>query len=178
MPDAPRAIQPVQWSPVWLGLAVILPVAFALFTQRAVTQPTQTATNEALAYIQKTVEQANEDNEAVLWMSVRQLLAFHYVPYVQIIPDYERVVIAEMAMAGNEGYFKTYRDALAAKQFGVIIVEPLRIEYIDEQSNLFAQENNRFVDEIFAPLDQNYHARRIFKTVGVAVMTPKAAPRP
>jgi len=178
MPDTPRTIQPVQWTAVWLGLAVILPVAFTLFTQRAVTQPTQTATSEALAYIQKTVEQANEDNEAVLWMSERQLLAFHNVPYTQLIPEYERVVIAEMAMAGNDKYFETYRDALAAKQFGVIIVEPLRIEYIDEQSNLFAQENNRFVDEIFTPLDQNYHARRIFKTVGVAVMTPKAAPRP
>lgn len=172
-PDAPRMATAVRWVPAWLALVVLVPTIFTLFSIQPHSQPTQAATKEALEYIQAAITRANEKDQSVLFMSERQLIAFHRVPEVKIIPEYERVVIAEMAMAENQTYFDQYLADLHAKKFDLILVEPLRIEYLDTNRFLFAQENNHFVDFIFRPIDENYQAARVFKEIGVAVMTPK-----
>ena len=174
LPDAPRAALPVRWAPAWLALVVLIPTAFALFTIQPHAQPTQASTTAALNYIQGAISRANQKGQSVLFMSERQLLAFHQVPDVKIVPEYERVVIAEMAMAENKTYIDQYQADIQAKKFDLILVEPLRIEYLDTNQYLFAQENNHFVDYIFSPIAENYHADRIFKDVGVAVMVPNA----
>ncbi len=171
-PDRPGQMAALNWSPVWLALLVMIPVGFTLATQDAPALPSAKETQASLAYLQRAITRANSRNESILFMSERQLIAFHLVPPVKVEPPYERVVIAEMAMADDRSYLDQYDADLASHRYGMIIVEPLRIVYLDETKENFAQENNRFVKDIFSPLSQYYVTDRVLREVNVSVMVP------
>jgi hypothetical protein len=109
----------------------------------------------------------------VLFISNRHLLTFHYVEGVALIPDYERVFLMEMAMAGHTEYLQKFRDDLENHRFALIVSEPLYTRQKDE-SAVFGEENNAWVQQVSQYILCYYEEEKIARQVHIQLLVPKA----
>jgi len=127
--------------------ALLIPSIFAAFSGGPYSLPSKQATWQSLAYLREYVDQAVKDGGRVLFLNDRQLITFGYLPGVKLEPDYERVFLMEMAMAGNPEYLAKFHDDLKNKRFSLIVVEPL-YKQIKGPEEALAEENNAWVKQV------------------------------
>jgi len=187
----------IDASPVWVkGLLVLLMVipgiyplsalrsfGFAedaswLVTLRDVSDgkflemlPPQAEVDEIIQTIQQEVANAKPNGE-VLFMDQRQLLTFGYIDDVPLVPEYEKKVLMNEAMADEAHYFQKLYADLAAKRFSLIISEPLRAP-IQDSSYQFGEENNAWVKWVVEPVLCYYEPIETFKSAQIQLLVPK-----
>jgi hypothetical protein len=158
------------WRP-WplVMLILVLPLVQLLQAGSPVQFPNAKQDQAILAKIKTTVESASR-NGPVLFIWQRQLLTFHEIQGVSLIPEYETVDLMEMAMANNQVYLGHFYDDLAHKRFAMIV--------IDQQNGLtkspedaFPEENNVWVERITHPILTYYRVRTNFSN-GIQLLEP------
>ena len=177
--DAARAgLQPhaVHW--LVMASLLVMPVYYTLTYGTPVDMPTREQTQKALGILDQVVGQAVDNGGQVLFIGERQLIMFHYLKTaVPMVPDYERVFLMEMAMAGNPTYLDRFHQQLKDHQFAMIIVEPLNIVYKGSASS-FGEENDAWVNQVSKPVLCSYEVDKTLRDVHIQVLVPRDKPNP
>ena len=134
----------------------------------------QDVADEALVIIQDAVSAAAEEGE-VLFMDQRQLLTFGYVENVPLVPEYEKKVVMNAAMADDEAYFGAFYDDLARGRFALIVNEPGVIKYQGDAFE-FGDENDAWVRWVTVPLFCYYEVKETLRDVGAELLVPREVP--
>ena len=124
--------------------------------------------------IQALIEEKVPEGGEVLFIHNRHLLTFNMIEGVEMVPEYEKIFLMEMAMSENEAYLSAFKNDISQHRFDLIVMEPLFLG-IKDSSEHFAEENNAWVIHVAIPLNQSYQS--IFEPRGSAlsVMVPKVA---
>jgi hypothetical protein len=164
----------------WLVMAslLVMPIYYSLTYGSPVDMPTPEQTQKALGILDEVVGQAVDNGGQVLFIGERQLIMFHYLKTaVPMVPDYERVFLMEMAMAGNPTYLDRFHQQLKDHQFAMIVVEPLNIVYKGSASS-FGEENDAWVNQVSKPVLCSYEVDKTLRDVHIQVLVPRDKPNP
>lgn len=164
----------------WLVMAslIIMPIYYTLTYGSPVDVPTAEQTQKALGVLNRAVGRAVKGGGQVLFIGERQLIMFHYLkPHVPMVPDYERVFLMEMAMAGNPSYLDRFHQQLKDHRFAMIVVEPLNITYKGSASS-FGEENDAWVTQVSKPILCYYKVDKKLRDVHIQVLVPRDHPNP
>src|SRR5690606_6798715 len=122
-------------------------------------------------------EKAAAEGGEVLFITERQLLTFDYVEGVRLVPEYEKVFLMEMAMAGNPEYLGRFNEDLRNRRFSLIVSEPL-FERIKDSSNIFGEENNAWVRNVSRPVLCHYKPERFaIPNLPIQLLLPRSGTR-
>jgi len=190
-------IQDLRFAPLWVRVALLLAIAVPgvspLLTLRsyefgaqasrlaALTDapneralemyPSNAVIAEALAAIQAEADLAKQSG-GVLFMDQRQLLTFGYIQNIPLIPQYDKKVLMDQALASDEIYFQGFYADLAAKRFSLIVTHPLVVK--SQGSDEFGEENNAWVKWVTKPLLCFYEVKQTLADVNAQLLIPKA----
>ena len=114
-----------------------------------------------------------EDGE-VLFIQNRHLLTFDLIKGVDLIPEYEKVFLMEMAMSGNQNYLHQFWEDLETHRFDLIVTEPIAI-VTRPSSDVFGEENNAWVENVSLPLLEWYQPLLDLTESGMTILAPKDA---
>ncbi len=106
-------------------------------------------------------------------MDQRQLLTFGYVKDLPLVADYEKKLVMDQALSGNQIYFDAFYADLQKHRFSMIVSEPLRKSMADEEIRNFAEENNSWVYWVSRPLLKYYKPKVTYDEVGVQLLVPR-----
>jgi len=158
---------------VGVVLAIIIPVFFTLVSRNPPSPaPDESTVSKSLERITRIVNEVNHKGGDILFISNRHLLTFKYFPDVQLIPEYERMALMEMAMAANLDYLGKFYEDLSNQRFELIISEPFYSRQKDETA-IFGEENNAWVERVSKYVLCNYEERRIARDVHIQLLVPK-----
>ncbi len=161
------------WRPWLLLLAVVMvPVIWNLdigdpFVERDFEQARYDL--EKLNQIVKKYASQGE----ILFITQRQLEVFELVPGVGMVPDYELMILMEMAMAGNRSYLNRFQTDLENQRFVLIVADRQHRANRDPEIASFAEENNAWVLNISEPMLKYYRQDLYFDTQGVQLLVPR-----
>ena len=167
-PPGRASLQP-HWA--LLGLAVMIPVGFAISQDSSFSLPDDEDTQRALETIQQAVAEVARSGEAVLFIAERQLVTFGIVEGTMLIPEYEKVFLMEMAMSGNENYLDQFNEDLNNHRFSLIVTSPQRLKYQDSSDD-FGEENNVWVKHVSVPILCYYEESLFLKDVQIQLLVP------
>ena len=164
-----------SWPVALLVLgAAFVPASQGMMSARPVTYPSQARADEAIAAIQQAVDEALSQGE-VLFMDQRQLLTFGYIKDVPLVPEYEKKLMMDQAMADNQAYFAPFYADLAAHRFRLILSEPLWIRYQGDTSQ-FGNENDAWVRWVSEPVLCYYEPVTTYLDLGTQLLVPRQEP--
>jgi hypothetical protein len=135
------------------------------------TIPSDDDTQKALQKVQKAIDAARSSGE-ILFMDQRQLLTFGYVENLPLVPEYDKKLLIDMAMANDAAYFETFYNDLAARRFSLIITSPVN-RRLNQEEGHFAEENNAWVHWVTKPLLCYYEPLDVLKKVDVELLVPR-----
>ena len=135
------------------------------------TLPAPDKVNDALWAINRSVEEYAPLGE-VLFVDQRQLLTFGHVPQIPLVPEYEKKVLMNEALASDAEYFADYYEDLAAQRFSLIVSEPLKTPNV-ERDEAFAQEGDVWTKWVAAPTLCFYQPLFTLKDVYVQLLVPR-----
>jgi len=190
-------IQDIRFSPLWARFAFLLLIAvpgvspllelrsyeFAAQAswltaltdspnERALEMyPSDEIVENSLAVIQAEADAAKTSG-GVLFMDQRQLLTFGYIENVPLIPQYDKKVLMNQALASDETYFQGFYADLAARRFSLIVTHPLVAK--SQGTDEFGEENNAWVKWVSKPLLCFYEVKQTLTDVNVQLLVPKA----
>lgn len=133
--------------------------------------PPQEEVEEILSTIVREVDTAKLHGE-VLFIDQRQLLTFGYVENVVLVPEYEKKVLMNQAMADDSGYFEKLYSDLAEKRFSLIVSEPLRAPAKDSGFQ-FGEESNAWVKWVVYPVLCYYEPIETYRNVQIQLLVPQ-----
>lgn len=133
--------------------------------------PTEDESSAAIQFIQTEVDKATLQGD-VLFIDQRQLLTFGYIKDVPFVPEYEKKLLMNEALASHATYFENFYADLAAQRFSLIISEPLRTPAQDSTFQ-FGEENNAWVKWVSIPVLCYYEELETLKAVKVQLLIPK-----
>lgn len=154
-------------------LAFLVPLLFVFNVLRPL--PTLD-TGRAWADIQQVktiIDDYRSENDEILFINQRHLLTFDVIEDVELVAEYEKIDLMEMAMASNHVYLNQFWDDLENHRFDLIISEPLRIIF-RPSTDRFAEENNAWVDLVAIPLLDSYEILSELRNSDMVVLIPKA----
>ena len=163
-----------------LGLALAI-VIYALFSfmlsQPRGLLPNRAVIEDGLATLNRRAEKINQRGREILFISNRHLITFNYIPNTQLIPDYERVFLMEMAMAGYTDYLEKFRQDLKEHRFALIINEPLYSQVRETgDAVVFREENNAWVEQVAAYIRCYYQEDLLLKDLQIQLFVPDPIP--
>jgi hypothetical protein len=164
--EASSSWRPSKWV---LGAGLLVPVAFALASSPSWQPHDFDYARSTVERITQAVRRASGDGQEVLFISERHLIAFEHLE-VPLEPEYEKVYLMEMAMAGNAAYLDAFEADLAGHRFGLIISEPLNTRLLGSEYT-FGEENDVWAQHISAPLLRHY--RMSLDLGGIWLMVPR-----
>ncbi len=135
------------------------------------TLPSDADTQKALKKVQTAVGSYASSGE-VLFMDQRQLLTFGYIKDVSLVPEYDKKLLIDMAMADNAVYFDGFYQDLASHRFALIVTSPLN-RRLDQEEGNFGEENNAWVKWVSNPLLCYYQPLDTLKKVDVELLVPR-----
>jgi len=108
-------------------------------------------------YVEHTIDLLKAETEAVvseggevLFMDQRQLFTFGVIK-APLVPEYEKKVVMDRALAEDREYYAPFYDDLANQRFALIITDPQRIRYAREEEP-WGAENDTWVQWVTEPL--------------------------
>lgn len=156
-----------------LASAILLPAYFAIRSGGSLRTPNPVNTQAALQTIREYTDTANGAGGEVLFLGERQLLTFQYLDGVRLVPDYERVFLMEMAMAGNREYLGRLHGELKAQRYALIVSEPLIIKY-KGRAESFGEENDAWVNQVSKHVLCYYEPKETLREVRVQLLVPRS----
>ena len=153
-----------------LSMMVLYPVSQIILSMSSRIYPSRETVEAGLASIRAYTSAAQPCGE-ILFIDQRQLLTFGYVPGIALVPEYEKKLMMDKAMAEDAAYFEPFYQDLADRRFALIIVEPLRTEYQGNDYE-FGNENDAWVKWVSRPILRNYHEVDTHLSLGFQVLAP------
>jgi len=142
-------LQGTATMPVVLALLIV--AFFTLTSGESIRLPASELTQRFLDELRNMVGQAVKGGGEVLFLSERHLLTFGYLEDVPLVPDYEKVFLMEMAMAGDPEYLGRFHADIQARRYAMIVSEPL-LTNIKGRTENFPEENNAWVEQVSRPI--------------------------
>jgi hypothetical protein len=134
---------------------LIVPVGFALSLGGPIPERNRDQSERVLQEIQSAIDPSQDGGGEVLFIAERHLLTFDFVQGIELIPEFEKVFLMEMAMSGNEPYLSALKRGLEDRRFSVIVSDPLRIQFQGRQ-RAFGEENDAWVQHVSIPILCHY----------------------
>ena len=132
--------------------------------------------NETTTRVIETIQQYLDENPGnALFLSERHLITFNYVHPIKFEPEYEKVWLMEMAMAGNASYLEKFYDDLNHQRFSIIISDEFN-QMIQNRDRAFSEENNAWVQRVEIPVSESYHSVVRLKEAGLEIWLPGLQP--
>ena len=161
----------------WLILTILIPIYSAVLFGGPYKMPNQADTQDTLSKIENFIERLDPNGEHVLFIDERQLVTFQTIKGVKLEPDYEKVFLMEMAMAGNPNYLGRFHSDLKNHRFSMIISEPLFIT-TKGAAEPFGEENDAWVEQVSKPVLCYYESARFLRATSIQILVPKKEPGP
>ncbi len=117
-------------------------------------------------------ERVVSEGGEVLFMDQRQLLTFGVIEF-PMVPEYEKKVVMDRALAEDREYFAPFYEDLANQRFSLIITDPQRIRYSREDEQWDA-ENDAWVEWVTEPLYCFYEPKYSKDKTHVWFFVPRA----
>ena len=160
--------------PVWVGvIAALIPVVFSMQGVQPRFSYDKVPAQADFDILRSIVEDAANQGGEILFISERQLLTFHMVDGVTLVPEYEVVTLMEMAMSRNQSYLDQFYKDLSDHRFAVIISRNQRP--VRKENEPFAEENNVWIDSVTKPILCNYDKNLLLEFSNILVLVPAKA---
>jgi len=167
--------QPVQFHWVVVALLVLVPVWFAQRAQIGAVSYDKAESQAVLTELQRQVDSVNAQGGEILFITQRHLNAMNMLQSIQLIPEYEREELMEMAMAGNEAYLDQFKAEIRAQRFAMIVVDPLTANMLGSDYAM-GEENNAWVRFAARQILCNYRAEQTFADDRIVIYVPQESP--
>jgi len=148
-------------------------VALAANQAKPLPDWSETDASAVISQLQSQIDSVGD--EPVLVIHNPQLVTYHLLSVPNLVPEYEKVTLMEMAMVNNTAYLDQFENDLINHRFGLIITEPLTLNIQDWESS-FAAENNAWIKYVNYPLTENYQPVLTIPELGIVVMKPNLQP--
>jgi len=158
-------------APILLLIA-LLPVGWHMYFSHPMTLLDERIAWQDVSVIRQRAQEVARQGGRVLFISQRHLLTFGMVTGVPLEPDYELLVLMEMAMANNPRYLERFYQDLEHQRFDLIIVGLPNTPIKDPTRDAFAEENNAWVERVVKPLLEHYRVALVLPSE-VALMVPR-----
>ena len=151
-----------------------MPICFVLGLGGPISFPDRAIADNALVELEEIVMETAAKGGEVLFISDRHLLTFHLIEGIDLVPQYEKTFLMEMAMSDNQAYFDAFNRDLKSHRFDLIVVNPQHIKY-KGRDYIFGEEDDAWVRYVSTALLEHYQNRIVFNADGelIAVMEPK-----
>lgn len=179
MPEDPESpIQEFSLEKVPAFLLILLcfvPVWFAFMRGGKWNfQPRQDETAK-LEEIQTAMDILNKEPGPILFVTERQLLTMGAIEGVEMVPEYEKVFLMEMAMGNNQEYLEEFYRLLNEHHFKAILMEPISTN-IQLEWKSFAEENNSYVRNVILPMLMDYQLALSWDNGEINLLIPNGKP--
>lgn len=159
-----------------LALVILIGTAFTVAPRApSAPLPDRAQAEMGTATIVEAAQAVGERGGQVLFISNRHLLTFHQIRNVALVPDYERVFLMEVAMAGDAAYLGRFYDDLKNHRFALIVSEPLSRQQKGSEG-VFGAENDAWVKRVSRYILCYYAPIKTLRAVQVQLLAPRAAP--
>ncbi len=181
VPDRSRSGAPEPGQPAvrlhWAAhlFILVVPVYFTIFLGPVTPPADQSRLERALEAINSAAAAARENGSEVLMISERQLITFDTLRDVPLVPDYEKVFLMEMAMAGNPAYLGQLHQDLKEQRYDLIVSEPLAVRFKGSGKS-FGEENDAWVKNVAEPILCYYEPFRTFRELKIQLLKPRSVP--
>jgi hypothetical protein len=175
VPEGNRAAKPVRFHWSVLVLLLIIPVWYALQPKLVFYSYDHAEAQATLAALQQRINQVNAQGGEILFITQRHLISMHMLKGAQLIPEYEREELMEMAMAQNKAYLLSFESDMRHHRFAAIVVDPLKFKYQDSSFTM-GEENNAWVRYVVKPILCNYREDQAFPSDSIAIYVPQDGP--
>jgi hypothetical protein len=154
--------------------AMLVPVGFAILSVKFPKPVDFTHAAQDIQTIQEATSQAVANEEEVLFINQRHLLADKSIVGIPLVPEYELVTLNEMAMSNNKPYLEQFYSDLREHRFGVIVASA---QFTDLQPTdyPFSAENNTWALRVARPLVCEYQVMTTLSG-GITIMVPRKSP--
>ena len=172
-----RSTQPNEYAAesqswrFWLAMAVIIPAFFAFMRSGSWSFSAAQSQGTELNDLKSAIAVLQENGGDVLFISERQLLTFGELD-LQVVPEYEKVFLMEMAMGNNIEYLSRFRQQLEDHTFTAIISDPLSTN-IQGSNRGFADENNAWVEQVVLPMLAEYEGVLSWRNGEINLLVPQ-----
>ena len=153
-------------------LAVLIPLNFIVNSIVPLKNYDDESAWGVVRQIQNLVNQRTSGEDEVLFIDQRHLLTFDMIEGVDLVPEYEKVFLMEMAMANNEAYLSNFWRDIEEHRFALIVSEKLTSR-IRPSTDVFGEENNVWVERISKPLLKSYYTIFEFPEYNISILVPK-----
>ena len=154
-----------------VALNIIIPVLITLRIGGVYIHPDSLKDKRDLNDLQQIISGVQPD-EDVLFISERQLVVFDQIPGLYLVPDYEKLELMEMAMAGNEVYLDQFYEDISSHRFALIVSDAVNVRLRDED-HPFSEEHNVWVEKVLVPLLSYYRYSPLGDRRDIVIMTPR-----
>lgn len=125
----------------------------------------------SLGLIELETEHAISEGGEVLFIDQRQLLTFGNIR-VPLVPEYEKKLLMDRALANDSVYFAEFYEDLANHRFSLIISDVQRIRYTDGEED-WAAENDAWVRWVTEPIFCYYTDKYSQDDTNIYVFVPR-----
>jgi hypothetical protein len=129
---------------------------------------------EALVMIRQEIDNAKLNGD-ILFMDQRQLLTFGYIDDIALVPEYDKKMLINIAMADRADFFQEFYKDLASHRFSLIVANPL-LQRIQDETNIFSEENNKWVRWVSKPILCYYESKVTFEELSIQLLVPRYYP--
>jgi hypothetical protein len=163
---------PFQLKPVWLMLALTIPVFFTIVKVGPAQFPSTDSGRTDLQAINQAIKLVEKEPGEVLFIAERQLLTFNSIDYHKVVEPYDKVFLMEMAMGGIMDYLNQFYAELEAHQYKMIVTDSINTG-LQGRNRSFSEENNAWVELVVLPVLENYDAVSSLRNGNVNILIPK-----
>lgn len=161
--------------PAWAAVvAISIPLVMVLPGKQLSLVHPQPGASQAIAAIQSSIDQVNRNGGGeILFTTDRQLIALGLVHRVKLVPDYENVLLMEMAMGKNQPYYRQFHQDIRDHRFALILSEPLLVN-TQGKDYPFGEENDAYVKFVSQFVLASYRPVVSMPEFGFAIYAPKS----
>jgi len=170
--DEPAASLHPQFGFSLLTLTALVPFFIFQTGMQPVTPSDSLDAAEKITELQAYLDQAGPQEGEILFIQNRHLLSQKLIDHVDLVPEYDKVFLMEMAMSHNTAYLDKFHQDLVNHRFKIIVMEPIFASIQTPASHLFAEENNAWTEAVSLPILENYHIALDFSEEGLIVLVP------
>lgn len=127
--------------------------------------------DHALGTIQNEVDLALKKGD-VLFLDQRQLLTFDYIHNVPLIPEYEKKVLMEQALASDRLYFDNFYRDLKDNRFTLIVSQSL-VTSKKGDTFQFGEENDAWLKWVSKPILCYYEIKESLSDLSIQLLVPR-----
>jgi hypothetical protein len=118
------------------------------------------------------VNEVNEDEGEILFVTQRHLITFGLIDGVENVHDYEKMILMEMAMAGNQVYLDNFAQDLENHRFSLIIHGRIPPRHKKTGEHSLAEESNVYLDRVGKVILCYYELEEEIIEVGINIFVP------